>query len=49
MCSIANIDTLMGIMDKALYDQEIKSDVITIGCIALDKKINPVYIENRSL
>jgi hypothetical protein len=34
-----NIDTLMGIMDKALRNQGMKADAITIDCIALDKKI----------
>ncbi|MDH5357577.1 MAG: hypothetical protein OEW63_03000, partial [Gammaproteobacteria bacterium] len=34
-----NVDTLMGVMDKALRNQGIKADAITIDCIALDKKI----------
>lgn len=34
-----NIDTLMGIMDKALRNQGMKADAITIDCITLDKKI----------
>lgn len=32
-------DTLMGIMDKALRQQGMKADAITIDCVALDKKI----------
>jgi hypothetical protein len=34
-----HIDTLMGIMDKALRNQGMSADAITIDCIALDKKI----------
>lgn len=34
-----NIDTLMGIMDKALRNQGMKADAITIDCIAAGKKI----------
>jgi len=34
-----NIDTLMGIIDKALRKQGIKADAITIDCVSLDKKI----------
>lgn len=34
-----NIDTLMGIMDKALRSQGMPADAITIDCPALDKKI----------
>ena len=34
-----DIDTLMGIMDKALRKQGMKVDAITIDCITLDKKI----------
>jgi len=29
-----NIDTLMGIMDKTLRNQDMKADAITIDCIA---------------
>lgn len=34
-----NVDTLMGIMDKALRKQGMKADAITIDCIAEDQKI----------
>lgn len=34
-----HIDTLMGLMDKALRNQGINADAITIDCIPLDKKI----------
>lgn len=34
-----NIDILMGIMDKALRNQGLNADAITIDCIALDKRI----------
>jgi hypothetical protein len=34
-----NVDTLMGIMDKALRKQGMQADAITIDCIAQDKKI----------
>lgn len=33
------VDTLMGIMDKALRNQGLNADAITIDCIALDKRI----------
>jgi hypothetical protein len=33
------VDTLMGIMDKALRNQGMKADAITIDCITLSKKI----------
>ena len=33
------VDTLMGIMDKALRNQGIEADAITIDCIPLNKKI----------
>lgn len=35
----SNIDTLMGIIDKALRNQGMRADAITIDCIALNKKI----------
>ena len=34
-----NINTLMGIIDKALRKQGIQADAVTIDCIALKKKI----------
>ncbi|WP_068547738.1 hypothetical protein [Thalassotalea crassostreae] len=33
------VDTLMGIMDKALRKQGMNADAITLDCVALDKKI----------
>jgi len=33
------IDTLMGIMDKALRAQGMMADAITIDCVTLDKKV----------
>ena len=33
------IDTLMGIMDKALRKQGMQADAITIDCVAQNKKI----------
>jgi hypothetical protein len=35
----STIDTLMGIMDKALRKQGMPADAITIDCLALDKKM----------
>jgi hypothetical protein len=34
-----DINVLMGIMDKALRNQGMKADAITIDCIAQDKRI----------
>lgn len=34
-----NIGTLMGIMDKALRNQGVNADAITIDCVAQNKKI----------
>jgi hypothetical protein len=34
-----NIDTLVGIIDKALRQQGINADAVTIDCPALDKKL----------
>ena len=34
-----NIDTLVGIMDKALRSQGIPADAVTIDCAAADKKV----------
>ena len=34
-----NIHILMGIMDKALRNQGMKADAVTIDCIAQDKRI----------
>ncbi len=34
-----NLDPIMGIIDKALRNQGIKADAISIDCITLDKKI----------
>ena len=33
------LDPVMGIMDKALRNQGVKADAITIDCVTLDKKI----------
>lgn len=35
----ANVDTVMGIMDKSLRKQGIKADAITLDCLAQNKKI----------
>lgn len=33
------VDTLMGIMDKALRAQGMRADAITVDCVAFDKKV----------
>ena len=35
----AQIDTLMGIMDKTLRKQGMRADAITLDCVSADKKI----------
>ena len=41
------VDTIMGIMDKTLRKQGMKADAITIGCIALNKKIVIVLYDEK--
>lgn len=43
-----NVDTLVGIIDKALRQQGINADAVTIDCPALDKKLVFVLHDNKA-